>query len=162
MFAVQKTDRFFDPSGLRSSVTELLGPGSYNNGDYHAIKKSKPAVAGFGKSERVFEQAGGGGVKRTPAPGSYEIKGSIVVDRRKISAPFRSGTQRLAKQVSSHAVQTPGPGAYLQQASGFGRGGHRRQPGTAAGGAEGLDVAEEPAVRWERVPTAPSIPTRKQ
>lgn len=72
MFAVQKTDRFYDPSGDRqSSATELLGPGSYNNGDYHAIKKSKPAVAGFGKSERVFEQSGaGGGARPTPAPGA--------------------------------------------------------------------------------------------
>ena len=155
MFAVQKTDRFFDPSGQRSSVTELLGPGSYNNGDYHAIKKSKPAVAGFGKSERAFEDPASS-VRKNPAPGAYEIKGSIVVDRRKISAPFRSGTQRLKAPAPAASAATPGPGAYLQQASGFGRVSHR------APGVEALGAPEEPAVRWERVPTAPSIPTRKQ
>lgn len=70
MFAVQKEDRFYDPSD-RTTTGGLLGPGTYNSGDYHAIKKAKPAPAGFGKSERVFDGADAAS-RATPAPGAYD------------------------------------------------------------------------------------------
>lgn len=136
MFAVQRDRRFQD-----DAVDHELGPGTYDCSKYGAIRKSKPAAGGFGLSEResfsVSEEEGG--------PGCYDVPARWVKDAKIQSAAFRSGTDRVEKKIFS---SEPGPGAYL-----------------SIGSAEKKKVFHQPAenpVRWERVPTAPSIPAAKQ
>ncbi|KAJ1444938.1 hypothetical protein M885DRAFT_551455 [Pelagophyceae sp. CCMP2097] len=150
MFGVQKELRF----SSREEEEHNVGPGTYNNESYKAITKASPRHSGFGGGARGdFTSNTNGGA----APGAYDIPGSIIVDRRKISAPFRSTTQRAAL---ARGDSTPGPGTYE-----FSPAPRRRQSQSLVHDSiHGLQQlsADDGSVRWERVPTAPSIPARKQ
>lgn len=142
MFGVQRESRFavLEPDSF-------VGPGTYASERYGAIESQKPAIAGFGRTERNLDLA----ARTDTGPGSYDIQ---EVFKAMPSAAFQSRTRRKIEEARN---DTPGPGAYLAHPEPKSSTTQRR---LAGGG--GRVPEPQTACRWERVPTAPSIPGRCQ
>ena len=142
MFSVDTVTRFPDQTG-----NEVLGPGSYNPGEYGGFGNAKPTTSGFGHAQRVF--SGNSALLDGPSPAEYVVKDDRMcsnVPVQAASGPMRSKT--AGRQDRRRIEDSPGPGAYLRMDVDF----KRRQPAPPP----------PPAVSWERVPTAPSIPGHHQ
>lgn len=155
MFGVQREGRFFRADdAAASSSQENLGPGSYSSEKYFAIEKSKPVAAGFGRVERKLESVSGG-CDEAAGPGTYDIPSTLLESAsNKGVAAFKSRTGRTMEVMKTDA---PGPGSYLRQEVDE----HRARWGKSRKADWIVRKDSEPSVRWERVPTAPSIPGRK-
>ncbi|KAJ8613947.1 hypothetical protein CTAYLR_008786 [Chrysophaeum taylorii] len=138
MFGVQREDRFVEAS------CDKLGPGSYQSEKYGSIERQKPIAGGFGRGDRPvpFEGSAAGA-----GPGSYDL-GSSLAESTQSHVAFKSRTQR---QVGEKGTETPGPGSYLQQ--------HSLESSEKKTRSK---QQQQQQWSWERVPTAPSIPTRKE
>lgn len=136
MFAVQREDRWCE-----NPAECPLGPGSYSSEKYGAITKQKPIAGGFGRGERRLDPA----ISSDAGPGTYEVASSLLGGGS--TAPFKSTTDRIFETLHS---DSPGPGSYLRPK--YLEKAPKKPP----------IIEKEAAVSWERVMTAPSIPTRKQ
>lgn len=157
MFSVDNVDRF-----KPGESNEILGPGTYNPGEYHAIKKAPPTPNGFGgHTQRVFSGNSGlldgpvidrqphGDRLKGPGPLAYTVQDDRMISpvrRQSVSGPMRS--QSRGRQDAHPREITPGPGAYLRMNRDIKR--------------KSVPPPPPPAVSWERVPTAPSIPGHHQ
>ena len=156
MFSVDNVDRF-----KPGESNEILGPGTYNPGEYHAIKKAPPTPNGFGHTQRVFSGNSGlldgpvvdrqphGDRLKGPGPLAYTVQDDRMISpvrRQSVSGPMQS--QSRGRQDAHPREITPGPGAYLRMNRDIKR--------------KSVPPPPPPAVSWERVPTAPSIPGHHQ
>ena len=142
MFSVDTVTRFPESDG-----NVVLGPGSYNPGEYGGFGNAKPTTSGFGHAQRVF--SGNSALLDGPSPAEYVVKDDRMcsnVPVQAASGPMRSKT--AGRQDTRRIEDTPGPGAYLRMDVDF-----KRRPQAPP---------PPPAVSWERVPTAPSIPGHHQ
>ena len=106
MFSVDTVTRFPESSG-----NEVLGPGSYNPGEYGGFGNAKPTTAGFGHAQRVF--SGNSALLDGPSPAEYVVKDDRMcanVPIQAASGPMRSKT--AGRQDKRRIEDTPGPGAY--------------------------------------------------
>lgn len=152
MAFVSRTTRDGNRVGLNDSSTPShLGPGTY--GPQSSFKSAKPSYTPFGTTARR-KQVGDDQFVATPGPGSY-VQNSVAEERLSATSnAFVSGVQRFTKPIDRET--RPGPGQYKLPSS-FNVSKQRRSPGGArSAGAEGA------AVKWVRVPTAPSIPAPAQ
>ena len=142
MFSVDTVTRFPESDG-----NVVLGPGSYNPGEYGGFGNAKPTTSGFGHAQRVF--SGNSALLDGPSPAEYIVKDDRMcsnVPVQAASGPMRSKT--AGRQDKRRIEDSPGPGAYLRMDVDF-----KRRPQAPP---------PPPAVSWERVPTAPSIPGHHQ
>jgi Sperm-tail PG-rich repeat len=138
-------------------VNENLGPATYNvTADAAAVQRHQgyaPFLSTAARNLGAEKQ----GAADSPAPGSYELP--VSHGARSSSEVFRSKSKRFQEIAETEAALTPGPGTYLNQGSSFGNSGR----GTRfSSGRNSSTDNQGPAVKWTRVPSAPSIPIRDQ
>jgi Sperm-tail PG-rich repeat len=138
-------------------VNENLGPATYNvTADAAAVQRHQgyaPFLSTAARNLGAEKQ----GAAASPAPGSYELP--VSHGARSSSEVFRSKSKRFQEIAETEAALTPGPGTYLNQGSSFGNSGR----GTRfSSGRNSSADNQGPAVKWTRVPSAPSIPIRDQ
>ena len=74
-------------------ANEVLGPGSYNPGEYGGFGNAKPTTPGFGHAQRVF--SGNSALLDGPSPAEYVVKDDRMCSNVPIQAssgPMRSKT----------------------------------------------------------------------
>ena len=88
MFSVDTVTRFPESDG-----NVVLGPGSYNPGEYGGFGNAKPTTSGFGHAQRVF--SGNSALLDGPSPAEYVVKDDRMcsnVPVQAASGPMRSKT----------------------------------------------------------------------
>jgi Sperm-tail PG-rich repeat len=137
-------------------VNENLGPASYNvTADAGAVQRHQGYAPFLSTAARNLG-AEKHGAADSPAPGSYELP--VSHGARSSIEVFRSKSKRFQEITETEAALTPGPGTYLNQGSSFGNSGR----GTRFSSGRSSTDSQGPAVKWTRVPSAPSIPIRDQ
>jgi hypothetical protein len=149
MSFVARTTRDNNNVGFRKEATmAAVGPGAYNNSPTK-MGKVRPSYAPFGSSNQSRSQSNLSTVKGgTPGAGAYDPQPLKM--KAAATTGFKSRTTRFNP---NRQTDEPGPGSYTHK-TGFEshmRGHSYTQP-----------QPEEPAVKWVRVPTAPSIPAVNQ
>ena len=152
MAFVSRAEKKIGPGALGSG-TELSGPGAYDKKSF--TDKHFYATAAFHTSEdrNITKPA-----NFNPGPGAYAPpKSQLNVQTAGVTgAAFVNRVSRFPSSKESFA-ENPGPGAYAEGNKWIKRRHHRSEiEGPSAGHPEGLRV------QFARLPTAPSVPSRKQ
>ena len=163
MAFVARTTRETNRVGMitTGSTSVSLGPGSY--APTSSFRNTKPGFVPFASTSTRPAAGESGESAYTPGPGTYNLAVSSF-QKTSASTGFGLATSRF-KVGSEKKRATPGPGSYkaadMWVKPQYSLQGTSSVPGTMHK-PEDDAIAAKPAVTWQRLPSAPSIPALHQ